>query len=305
MSHPAVAISAPARQVLADYRAFLLVQRRLAPLTVKTRTDVIRRFLAWLETGGELNLAGLTVADVHAFVLAEARRLRRSSIRSVLEAVRCLLRFLFATGVLAGDLSGTLPPVTTRPHHPLPRPVDPATISALFASCDRRTAVGLRDFAILTVMVRLGLRANEIAAMSLDDIDWRAGELVVHSKAASVDRLPLPPDVGRALVAYLRHGRPVTASRAVFMRATPPAGPLSRNGVVFVPRTASMRAGVPVVGAHRLRSTAASRMLQAGASLREVGQVLRHHRAQTTAIYASIEPNTLAGVVRGWPGSAR
>lgn len=305
MSRPPVAISGPARQVLADYREFSAVQRRLAPLTVRTRSDVIRRFLAWLEERGTLNLAGLTVNEVHAFVLFEAGRLRRGSISAVLEAMRCFLRFLFATARHPRDLSTTLPPVTTRQHPVLPRPVGLDVVQALLDSCDRSSAVGLRDFAILTVMVRLGLRANEIAAMTLDDIDWRAGELIVHSKGRSTDRMPLPVDVGEAVVAYLRHGRPATTSRAVFMRAFPPAGPLSRNGVVFVPRSASTRAGVGVVGAHRLRSTAASRMLQAGASLREVGQVLRHHRGQTTAIYASVQPHALAEVVRPWPGAAR
>jgi integrase/recombinase XerD len=305
MSHPPVAVSEPALQTLADYRAFLLVQRRLAPLTVKSRSDVIRRFLAHLEGHGKLAVGSVTVSDVHGFVMVEAGRLRRGAIAATLEAVRCFLRFLFATGASRIDLSGTLPPITTRAHHDLPRPVDASVVRALLDSCDRRGPIGLRDFAILTVMVRLGLRANEIAAMRLDDLDWRAGELLVHSKGGSLDRMPLPVDVGEALVAYLRSGRPVTDCRAVFLRGLAPAGPLSRNGVVFVPRTASARAGVPVIGAHRLRATAASQMLRAGASLAEVGQVLRHHRAQTTAIYASVEPGTLTEVVRAWPGSAK
>lgn len=165
--------------------------------------------------------------------------------------------------------------------------------------------MGLRDFAILTVMSRLGLRANEIAQMRLDDIDWRAGELLVHSKGGATDRLPLPDDVGQALVAYLRRGRPATATRVMFLRARPPLGPLSRNGVVFVPRSASARAGIAVIGAHRLRHTAATRMLQAGASLREVGQVLRHDRDQTTSLYLHLDREGLTSVVRCWPEAAR
>lgn len=295
----------PIELVLADFSAYLVVQRRLARLTVVTRSDAVRRFLAWRASRGELDLAGLTVTDVHAFVLAEASRLHRGSISPVLDALRSFLRFLFATGVTAGDLSTTLPSVAAMRPPSLPRAVDAGTLSALLDSCDRASQVGLRDFAILTLMFRLGLRANEIACMRLDDFDWRAGELVVHSKGGSTDRMPLPVDVGRALVVYLQHGRPASTDRAVFLRIPAPAGPLSRNGVVFVPRTASKRAGVPIVGAHRLRHTAASRMLAAGASLREVGQVLRHDRDQTTALYANVDPRVLTRVVRGWPGSPR
>ena len=299
------AAQGPVEVVLTGFGSYLRGQRRLAPLTVVNRCVVVRRFLLQRAGDGGLDLAGLAVSDVHAFVLAEASRLRRGSISAVLDAMRSFLRYLFATGVTAGDLSACLPSVVARRPPSLPRAVDAATLSALLVSCDRRSPVGLRDYAILTVMSRLGLRANEIAGMRLDDLDWRAGELVVHSKGGATDRLPLPPDVGRALVAYLRRGRPATASRAVFLRAGAPTGPLSRNGVVFVPRNASARAGVAVVGAHRLRHTAASRMLQAGASLREVGQVLRHDRDQTTALYAHVDPRVLAQVVRAWPGSPR
>lgn len=295
----------PIALVLADFGVYLRVQRRLTPLTVVTRSDAVRRFLGWRAARGELDLPGLTVRDVHDFVLAEASRLRRGSINPALDAMRSFLRYLFATGATARDLSTSLPPVVAMRPPSLPRAVDRATLTAMLDGCDRRTPVGLRDFAILTIMSRLGLRANEIAAMRLDDLDWRAGEFVVHSKGGSTDRLPLPPDVGEALATYLREGRPATTSRAVFLRAWAPDGPLSRNGVVFVPRTASTRAGLPVVGAHRLRHTAASQLLQAGASLREVGQVLRHDRDQTTALYAHVDPRVLAQVVRAWPGSIR
>lgn len=295
----------PIEVVLVDFGVYLRVQRRLAPLTVVTRADAVRRFLLCREARGGLDLPGLTVRDVHEFVVVEATRLRRGSISPVLDAMRSFLRYLFATGVTARDLSATLPPVGAMRPPSMPRAVDSATLTAMLDSCDRRSPVGLRDFAILTVMVRLGLRANEIAAMRLDDVDWRAGEFVVHSKGGSTDRMPLPPDVGQALATYLRRGRPATTSRSVFLRACAPHGPLSRNGVVFVPRSASARAGLPVVGAHRLRHTAATQMLQAGASLREVGQVLRHDRDQTTARYAHVDPRVLTQLVRAWPGSVR
>lgn len=288
-----------------EFGRYLVEQRQLAPLTVAQRGEVARRFLSGLEQHGTLALDGLGPVQVHGFVMAEAARLRRGSITAVLHAVRSFLRYLFATGVTGTDLSGCLPAVTARPYAELPRSVDRATVAALLGSCDRSTAVGRRDFAILMLMVRLGLRAVEVASLRLDDIDWRGGQLLVHAKGGRQERLPLPVDVGRALVAYLRDGRPVTTSRAVFMRAVAPVGPLSRNGVVFVPRDASKRAGVPVVGAHRLRHTAATAMLQSGASLRAVGQVLGHHRDQTTAIYAAVHPSTLEQVMRPWPEPVR
>jgi integrase/recombinase XerD len=295
-----------APDVLAEFGEYLRTQRRLAPLTISTRTDVVRRFLRWRAAGhGALDLHRLSVTDVHTFVVSEASRLRRGSINAVLEAVRSFLRYLFATGVTKLDLATALPSVAARRPPGLPRSVDAATMTALLSSCDRNTAMGLRDFAILTVMSRLGLRANEVAQMRLDDVDWRAGELLVHSKGGGDDRLPLPDDVGQALVAYLRHGRPATTTRVMFLRARPPLGPLSRNGVVFVPRNASARAGIAVIGAHRLRHTAAIRMLQAGASLREVGQVLRHDRDQTTSLYLHLDDEGLTSVVRRWPETAR
>jgi integrase/recombinase XerD len=297
--------SGPADLVVEDYRRYVLEQRGLAPLTVVACCEVVRRFVTERVVGGELDLSGLTVIEVHGFVLGEAQRLRRGAISAVLQAVRSFLRFLFATGVTPADLSGTLPAVTARPHATLPRAVEPATLTALLSACDRSTRVGLRDFAILTVLSRLGLRASEVAAMRLDDIDWRAGELVVHAKGGCRERLPIPPDVGQALAAYLQHGRPATTSRAVFLRAHAPVEALSRNGVVFVPRSAAKRAGLPTVGAHQLRHTAATRMLQGGATLRAVGQVLGHHRDQTTAIYASVHPRALQQVMRDWPGSTR
>jgi integrase/recombinase XerD len=219
--------------------------------------------------------------------------------------MRSLLRYLFAAGLTGRDLSTTLPPAAVRRHPALPQGVDPGTVAALLASCDRSTPVGLRDFAILTVLVRLGLRANEVAEMRLDDIDWRAGELLVHGKGRRDERMPLPADVGRALAGYLRHGRPASPDRAVFQRALPPAGPLARTGVVMVPRTASRRLGIPDVGAHRLRHTAAVGMLAGGASWPEVGQALRHARSETTAIYAAVGADGLRQLARSWPGTPR
>jgi integrase/recombinase XerD len=189
----------PAGRVLSAYGDYLLVERRLAALTVVTRSDVIRRFLADRPATQDLDLAGLTVHDVHAFLLAEGSRLNVTSVGPVVDALRSFLRFLFVTGVLAHDLSGGYcrgsPPDGRHRYRgrqaPLPRSVDAATVTSLLDSCDRSTAVGLRYYAILTVLIRLGLRANEVAAMRLEDFDWRAGELTVHGKGGRTDRMPL------------------------------------------------------------------------------------------------------------------
>jgi len=291
-------------EVLAAYEAFLRTERRLAPLTIRTRSDVISRFLRYrLTQQDELALAGLTVADVHAFVVHEADRIAVSSTRTAIEALRCFLRFLFVTGVTGTDLSGAAPSVAGYRHSGPPRVVDATTVTALLDACDRSTVIGRRDYAVLLLLVRMGLRAIEVARLRLDDIDWRAGEITVMGKGGYRDQLPLLPDVGDAVVGYLRQGRPTTPCREMFLRVMPPAGPLGRNGVVMVPRQASRRAGLPVVGAHRLRHTAATNLLRAGASLREVGQVLRHHSDQQTALYAAVDLAQLSTVVRAWPGT--
>jgi site-specific recombinase XerD len=184
--------------------------------------------------------------------------------------------------------------------------VDAATVAALLGSCDRCTAVGRRDFAVLTLMVRLGLRAGEVASLRLDDVDWKAAELVVRGKGGRLDRLPLPADVGEAVADYLCHGRRRSACRALFLRTCAPEGGMSAGSVVMVPRSASHRADLPVVvGAHRLRHTAATGMLRAGASLSEVAEVLRHRSESTTAIYAKVDRAALDLLVRPWPETQR
>ena len=166
-------------------------------------------------------------------------------------------------------------------------------------------AVGRRDFAILVLLVRLGLRAGEVAALRLDDIDWRAGTVVVRGKGGRIDQLPLPFEAGEAVADYLRHGRQASRCRAVFLRNCAPEGAMTGHCVTMVPRSASRRAGLPVVGAHQLRHTVATQMLRQGASLPQVAEVLRHRSEDTTAIYAKVNRAALGLVVRPWPGAQR
>jgi site-specific recombinase XerD len=172
----------------------------------------------------------------------------------------------------------------------------------LLGSCDRRTATGRRDYAVLLLLSRLGLRAGEVARLGLDDIDWRHGELIVTGKGSRSEKLPLPADVGKAITAYLRHGRPPAAEgRSVFVRVHAPLQALTTGGVTMIVFDAAQRAGLGKMHAHRLRHTAATAMVRAGSPLPEVGQVLRHRSVLSTAIYAKVDREALSVLARPWP----
>lgn len=300
---PVVVVVAPSAVdvLLGEYRGYLLDERGLASGTVGNYLDVAGVFLSWLPDGAAVQcLAGEVVIE---FVLRECRARSVESSKWLVCGLRSLLRFLFAKGLTARSLAEAVPTVARRRQR-LPRGLDAEMVGALLSSCDRRTAVGRRDYAILLLLVRLGLRSCEVAALTLEDLDWRAGELRVWTgKGRRVDRLPLPDDVGTALAGYLRHGRPRDQSRAVFLRVRAPRAGLSANGIKQVVRHACGRAGVPECGAHRLRHTAASELLRAGAPLEEIAQVLRHRDVTTTAIYASVDRAALVTLAKPWPGS--
>lgn len=289
--------------VLFTYRGYLTGERCLAVSGVITRVGVARQFMTGLIVDGDLRFDQLTAGAVSGFVLGQSRRYKPATMKAITVALRCLLRFLFLNGAVDLDLSAAVPAVAHRAAR-LPRGVDADTLAALLGSCDRSTTVGVRDHAILTMLSRLGLRAGEVAALRLDDVDWRAGELTIHGKGNRIDRLPLPADVGAVVVDYLRR-RPRSTCRALFLRACGPYGPMTAGAVTMVPRTASARAGLPVVGAHRLRHGTASDMLASGAPLSEIAEVLRHHGEASTARYAAVDRTTLNSVTRAWPGGAR
>jgi len=235
-------------------------------------------------------------------VLAEATRRRGTSIRSVATGLRSLLGFLHVEGVLERSLTGAVPGVGAWRMAGLPQPLESGELRRLLASCDRRSAIGRRDFAIVLLMGRLGRRCGEIARLTLDDIDWRAGEVLIYGKSRRDDRMPLPADVGSALATYLRRGRPAIAlDRAVFVRALAPHRAMGSSAVTRVVAAAAERAELGTVRAHRLRHTAATELLRAGASLPEVGQVLRHRRLLSTAIYAKVDEHALRPLARPWP----
>jgi integrase/recombinase XerD len=305
-------LAAPARVVAATeserlltrYRDYLVLERGLAPATVELNVRLVHPFL--LERadarGGELDLGHLTAAEVAAWVVAQSGQRPRSVARMV-TAMRSLLGFLHVDGVLAQSLAAAVPSAPGWRLTGLPKWLPDDQVTALLACCDQSTATGRRDLAILTLLVRLGLRAGEVAALSLDDIDWRRGELTIRGKGNRHDRLPLPVDVGQVIIAHLRGGRPrAVQDRAVFLRAQAPYQALTSVAVTTVVATAGRRAGIGLIGAHRLRHSAATAMLRSGGSLAEVGQALRHARPLTTAIYAKVDYQALRQLARPWPG---
>ncbi|MCA1697373.1 MAG: site-specific integrase [Actinobacteria bacterium] len=294
----------PLEDLLEDYRGYLSIERRLSAHTVLDAYEpAARLFLAAWEGPDGLGLERLCAADVSSFLARECPKRSVSGARDLVCALRSLLRYLHLAGVVEAPLVWAVPSVADLRDRTLPRGLEPAAVRRLLASCDRRRLVGRRDYAILLLLARLGLRAGEVAAIGLDDVDWRAGELLVRGKGSRQDLLPLPVDVGEAIVSYLRR-RPRCECRALFLRVTAPLEGLNRCTVAWVVRAACDRAGLPRVGAHRLRHTAATEMLRAGASLPEIGQVLRHREQKTTAIYAKVDRNALRALARPWPGGA-
>jgi site-specific recombinase XerD len=223
----------------------------------------------------------------------------------VVTAVRSLLGFLHVEGVIGSSLAPAVPSAAGGTRLGLPRGLDSDAVARLLACCDRTTPVGRRDYAMLVLLVRLGLRPGEVASLRLDDIDWRAGELAVLGKGDRIERLPLPVDLGEAMAEYLRDGRPATAEgRTVFIRFRAPHRSLSVSGVTDAVRRTAQRAGLGCVRARQLRHTAATAMVRAGAALPEVGQVLRHRRLLSTSIYAKVDTEGLRELARPWPGGA-
>jgi integrase/recombinase XerD len=252
---------------------------------------------------GGLALAGLDVAAINDYLLRESRRLSVYSTQAVAIALRSLLRFLHLAGLIDRDLAVAVPTVANWRLASLVKALDGATVAQLLASCDRQSQTGRRDYAIVLLLSRLGLRIGDVAALRLEDLDWRAGELAISGKGDRQARLPLPIDIGEAIVDWLRGGRPECESRFVFTRIRAPhlgLHPSSLNGVVH---RACQRAGLPEVGPHRLRHTAATEMLRAGSSLREIGQVLRHCGSEVTSIYAKVDRLALVALVAPWPGT--
>jgi site-specific recombinase XerD len=293
----------PVEQVLEGFRGYLLVERGLTPAAARGYVDLVRPFVAGRV--GELGVdpRRVTAGEVTSFMVAESSRLASKTLQRSASALRSLLRFWHLEGLLGTSLVEAVPKVAHRAPQ-LPRALEPDQVAAMLASCDTDRVDGLRDYAMLLSMSRLGLRCGEVAALQLDDLDWRAGQLTVRGKGNRRDLLPLPVEVGQAVADYLRAGRPATAlGRSVFVRFKAPHRGLTGTGVTQAVAAAGRRAGLGTIYGHRLRHSAATSMLAAGGSLAEIGQVLRHRRPQTTAIYANVDIEALRALARPWPGA--
>jgi len=289
-------------ETLGSYHDYLLSERGLVGSTAATYVRVARRFLKAKVRHGRIER--LSPADVTAFVVGECRASSAVSAKKTVTALGSLLRYLHVAG-LAGPLAAAVPKVAGRRAGSLPQGLPAGQVARLLSGCDRLHEVGRRDYAILMLLARLGLRAGEVAALRLDDLDWRRGEMVVRGKGDRHERLPLPVDVGQAVATYLRGERRASQGcRAVFLRLSAPSGPLSSGGVGSVVARACRRAGLPCSGSHRLRHTAATQMLNNGAPLAEVAQVLRHRSLAVTATYAKVDRGSLAELAKPWPGGA-
>lgn len=292
----------PVEVLLDGFVAYLRSERGVTALTVEAYVSDVRRFLA--RRGGS-DLSGLTAAEVSNALLSQVADRSPASVQRYGCAVRSFLRYCYLVGLVDHDLSAAALPVSGRRRSLLPQSITPREARLLLGACDRRRASGRRDYAVIVVMLRLGLRAREVATLRLDDVDWRAGQVTVHGKGGRVDHLPLPVDVGEAIAAYLCRGRPRPAGvREVFLRVQPPQVGLTRSGVKAIVVGAARRAGLGVVRPHRLRHTAATDMLRAGAALAEIGQVLRHRSPSSTAVYARVDVDRLRTIARPWPRGA-
>jgi site-specific recombinase XerD len=306
---PAVPVvdEAPLSLLQRQYERYLTTERGLAPATLTNYGGFFRRFLTERFGDGPLQLRALTAGDISTCVLRHAHEMSPGRAKLMVTALRSMFRFFLQRGTIDGDLAACVPAVADWRLATVPKYLRPEEIDRLLQACDRRTAVGRRDHAILLLLARLGLRAGEVVTVELDDIHWHAGEITVRgSKGLRHDRLPLPVDVGEALAAYVRTDRPRHAIRRVFLCARAPRRGFAGPGAVStIVRRALDRAGLrpAVTGAHLLRHSLATRLLRAGASLSEIGEVLRHRAANTTEIYAKVDLAGLQALARPWPGS--
>jgi site-specific recombinase XerD len=298
---PAVTAS---EKLLEQFRRHLLAERGLGGGTVVGYVHAAALFLRSVDFEGGRELAGLSPGDVGDFLLTEGGRRSVASTKCLVTGLRAVLRFFHVQGITDTSLAGSVPAVAGWSGTSLPRRISAESVRGLLAACDRRTRVGRRNFAVLMLLARLGMRVGEVAALELADVDWRGGQILVRGKGQRLERLPLPVDVGDALADYVQRGRPRGPESRLFQRVVAPRGPLKPAAIQMIVQTACDRAGLPRMGAHRLRHTVASELLRCGADLPEIGQVLRHRSIAATAIYAKVDTAALRQLARPWPGGA-
>ena len=298
----------PAEQQALEFERYLRDERGLASVTILNYVPFIRRFLKDRFGDGRVTLSRLRADDVVRFVRHEAPRLHVKRAKLLTTALRSFLQYARYRGDTTLDLASAVPCVANWAMSSIPRAISEDCVRQLLDSIDRGTATGRRDYAILLLLARLGLRAGEVVSLKLDDIDWTAGRMNVCGKSGRPTELPLPTDVGEAIVAYLQNGRPPTTSRRVFLRCKAPIrGFLGPSAVSSLVRHALERAGIeaPTKGAHQFRHALATQMLRRGASLAQIGELLGHRSPETTKIYTQVDLDALRTLAAPWPGGVR
>lgn len=309
---PAEKVSAPRRtpaeRCAQAYEQYLCEVCALARATIVNYLPFIRDFLKECFGDGRVTLSRLDAGDVVRFVQHQAPRLHLKRAKLMTTALRSFLRYGRYRGDITLDLVAAVPVVANWSMTSIPRAIAADQVRQLLVSIDRRTAIGRRDYAVLLLLARLGLRSSEAAFLELDDLDWNAGRLSVRGKSGRRSELPLPAEVGKAIAAYLRRGRPESTSRCVFLRAKAPIrGFRGASGVGSIVRHSLQRAGInaPTRGAHQFRHGLATEMLRQGASLGEIGELLGHRHPQTTKIYTKVDLKALRTLALPWPGGVR
>ncbi len=302
-------VLSPGDLIFEQFRRYLFRERGLTRATVGRHELVVRRFVKERCEDDAKRFRVLTSADILAFIKHHAGDGSPRSAQLMCSTLRQFLRYLHYSGYIKADLAASVPTIRRWRLASLPEYLLPSQVRSVLSACDRRSEIGRRDYAILLMLARLGLRANEIATLTLDDIDWRGGQLSVQAKGRQRAQLPLPHEVGSAIVDYLRNGRPRSDSRRLFLRhLAPHAGFASSCAVSMIATTAVKRAGIQDVahkGSHLFRHSLATSLLRAGASLTEIGQVLHHKHHDTTRIYAKVDIDSLRALSLPWPGGAR
>lgn len=291
-----------------SYEQYLRDMRGLTRATILNYMPFIRDFLSECYGDGPATVAQLCADDIIQFVQHQAQHLHLKRAKLLTSALRSFLRYLRYRGDTTLDLAAAVPTVANWSMTSIPRAISPEQIRQLLASIDRCTAMGRRDYAIVLLLARLGLRSSEVVRLELDDIDWNVGQLTVRGKNGRRIELPLPSDVGKAIVAYLRRGRPQSTCRRVFLRAKAPmCGFRGPCGIASIVQHSLQRANInaPTNGAHQFRHGFATEMLRQGASLMEIGELLGHRSPQTTSIYTKVDLAALRTLALPWPGGVQ
>jgi integrase/recombinase XerD len=298
----------PIEQIVQAFEGYLRKERSLSEVSVVRYVLFVREFLAHRFGEGPVRLSRLCAGDVVRFVRRQALRLHLKTAKLLTSALRSFLHYVRYRGEITQDLAAAVPTVANWSMPSIPRAIPADAVRHLLASINRRTATGRRDYAILLLLARLGLRAGEVVRLELEDIDWNAGSLTVPGKGGQRSVLPLPADVGSAIATYLRHGRPQSSCRQVFLRTKAPIRSLhSSVAISSLVRNNLARAGIQAStkGAHQFRHALATKMLRHGASLTEIGEVLRHHSPETTKIYTKVDLDSLRALALPWPRGVR